>query len=145
VIQTPAHTVISRHRLPLRYRLSLALLWAAPLVIFTAVICRYADAPLALLDPRFILPAALMLLPAVYIWQEGVDVLPGGLFRRMLLPRYFPYGRLGGWRCEAEPPRRLVSVWDRHERVVIECRVGHLTDLPLLLDALDRHLGDAKK
>jgi hypothetical protein len=40
------------------------------------------------------------------------------------------------WSFDARPDRRLLTVWDAENQKVVECRAGHLTDLPALLDTL---------
>jgi len=132
-----SQTILSRHRLPHPYRWALAALWIAPACIFfVALLLNHGLSP-ALFDPRFLLPAVVMSLPALYIWREGVDVLPDGIIARVHLPhRYHPYAALGAWYLDTRPNRRVLTVWDVHNRKVLECRPGHLTDLPLLLRAL---------
>lgn len=127
--------ILSRHRLPRFYRVSLALLWALPPLLLLATVGAGAGLS-ALLTPPPLLAAALMLLPAVYIWNEGVDVLPGGIVRRVHLPRYLPYGGLADWQYDAHPDRRVLVIWDARCCKVVECRAGHLSDLPVLLAAL---------
>lgn len=136
--------VISRHRLPQPYRAALAALWLAlPLLLIAAVVAgRGLDA--ALLDPRLWLPALLMGLPALYVWQEGVDIVPGGMIARVFWPRYYPFERLDSWYYDARPQRRVLTVWDDARRKALECRAAHLTDLPRLLDALKRHVRDRR-
>jgi hypothetical protein len=81
-----------------------------------------------------------MLLPALYIWQEGIDVLPDGVIRRMHVPRYFPYETLSAWAFDSPPDRRVLTVWNQGEQKIVECRAGHLTDFPALLAALRCHV-----
>jgi hypothetical protein len=127
--------VLSRHRLPAVYRISLTGLWLAPgLLLLIVLTLRHGG--LALLDMRLLLPLALMTLPALYVWHEGVDVLPGGIVRRVHVPRYYTYQRLETWHFDDRSNRRTLTIWDAHSRKVIEVRASHLTDLPLLLHAL---------
>jgi hypothetical protein len=135
-----AEPVLSRHRLPTRYRVSLAALWLAPIVILLLALIFSRGLSLALIDPRLLLPFGLMALPALYVWQEGVDVLPGGIVARMHLPRYYTYDRLQMWYLDTRPQRRILTVWDTDNRKVLECHAAHLTDLPVLLSVLKRHL-----
>ena len=130
----PNQPVLSRHRLPRGYRVGLAVLWLTPLTLLTlTAVLRLGLTP-ALLDPRFVLPALIAALPSLYVWQEGIDVLPSGIVRRVHVPRYFPNECLETWYFDARPDRRVLTVWDAGNRKLVECRAGHLTDLPALLD-----------
>ena len=80
----------------------------------------------AALDPRLLLPLLLMALPALYVWREGVDVLPGGLMTRSFWPRYYTYTHLDTWYVDWRPHRHLLTIWDAHQRKVFESRTGHL-------------------
>ena len=132
--------VLSRHRLPRLYRVGIAILWTAPIVILTLAILVSQGITAALLDPRFWLPLAIMAVPALYIWREGVDVLSDGIVSRVHWPRYYPYQQLDNWYYDSRADRRVLTVWDGHNRKVLECRAGHLTDLPKLLTALKANL-----
>lgn len=132
--------VLSRHRLPRWYRVSLSMLWIMPILIFTAAILFSQGLTAALLDPRFWLPLAIMFIPALYIWHEGVDVTPSGIVARVHRPRYYSYQQLDNWYYDNRPERRTLTVWDGDNRKVLECRAGHLTDLPKLLAALKSNL-----
>jgi hypothetical protein len=139
--------VISRHRLPQPYRTGLAAFWLAPLILMTSAALIGGGQARAMLDPRFLLLALLMTVPAIYVWQEGVDVREDGIVRRVHVPRYYPYESLAVWAFDSHPSRRLLTIWDARRRKVLECRAGHLTDLPLLLDALRARVrgGDASR
>ncbi len=132
--------VLSRHRLPRIYRVSLAALWLTPIVIFVLVSIFQWGFSLTLLDPRFVLPLALMAVPAIYVWHEGVDVLPSGIIRRIHLPRYYAYDSLETWYFDRRADRHILTIWDAQNCKIFECRAGHLTDLPDLLDALKTHV-----
>lgn len=132
--------VLSRHRLPQPYRVALAVLWLTPPALLTLTLLVGHGATFNLLDLRFLLPVLLMVFPALYIWQEGVDVLHEGLRARIHVPRYYAYDRLGAWQIKAYRDTRLLIVWDCHQRKVLECHAGHLTDLPSLLNALQRNV-----
>ncbi len=136
----PRPPIISRHRLPRGYRLGLAGLWLTPplLLALTPALVRGFDA--ALLDPRLWLPLLVMALPALYIWQEGVDVRADGLTARFFWPRFHAYPQLDTWYYDAHPQRRVITVWDHANHKVLECRAGHLSDARGLLDALHRHV-----
>lgn len=136
----PRELVLSRHRLPPPYRLGLAALWLAPvgLLLLALVISRGVSPEL--LDLRLAAPLGLMALPALYVWQEGVDVLPGGIVARIYWPRYYPYRCLERWYLDDVPGERALTVWDGERRKVLECRAAHLTHLPLLLAALKMHV-----
>lgn len=128
---TSPNTVVSRHRLPPPYRGALAALWLLPplLLLFTLALVYGERAFVALL------PLALMALPALYIWREGVDVLPTGIIRRIHLPtRRYSYAALARfWYDEANG---VLRVWDNDGEVALECRDGHLTQFELLRAAL---------
>lgn len=132
--------VLSRHRLPSIFRVSLAGLWIMPIGIFILAIVFSQGLSATLLDPRFWLPLGVMLIPALYIWHEGVDVLPSGIITRVHWPRYYTYTQLDNWYYDNRPERRTLTVWDGRNRKVLECRAGHLTDLPKLLAALKTNL-----
>lgn len=133
----PTHEpVLSRHRLPHPYRIGLTVLWVTPASLFFLTLLAHQGFTASLLDPRFWLPALAMCLPALYVWREGVDVLPSGIVARVHMPRYYPYADLGTWYLDRHPDRRVLTVWDTCSRKVLECRSGHLTDLPTLLAAL---------
>jgi hypothetical protein len=133
-------TVLSRHRLPNKYRYSIAALWLTPIFLLTLTILIGKGLTPALLDPRYLLPLAVLTIPAVYIWQEGVDVLPNGIRTRIHIPRYHDYSALDSWHFDQRRQRCILIVWDKGTRKVLECHAGHLSDLPLLLDSLRRHV-----
>ncbi|NDJ61761.1 MAG: hypothetical protein GYB67_11590 [Chloroflexi bacterium] len=132
--------MISRHRLPPPYRYALTALWCTPALLLVAAIVISRGINPALLDVRLLLPLGALLLPAVYVWREGVDVLPDGLIARVHVPRYLAYRRLASWHYDPRRERRTLVIWDTKQHTVLECRAGHLTDLPTLLAALDEHL-----
>lgn len=132
--------VVSRHRLPPPYRGALAVLWLVPLILLTLTALIGASSFLSLLDPRFLLPALLMCLPAAYIWQEGIDVLPGGILRRIHVPRYYPYEQLDSFYLDRRGGRHLLVVRDSRRGKVLEYHAAHLSDLPRLLRALREHV-----
>jgi hypothetical protein len=131
----PRHPVVlSRHRLPRPYRALLPLFILLPFPIFIVATLLGRGFSPALLDPRFWLPFAAALIPAVYWWHEGVDVLPRGLVRRMHLPRYYPYSALADWQYASR--EGLLTVWDKQGEKALECRAAHLTQFPQLLDSV---------
>ena len=132
--------VLSRHRLPRVYRVGIAGMWIAPIFMLVAAILVSRGVTAALLDPRFWLPLAIMFIPALYIWHEGVDVLSSGIVSRVHWPRYYAYHQLDNWYFDSRADRRTLTIWDAHNRKVLECRAGHLTDLPKLLTALKSNL-----
>ena len=132
--------VLSRHRLPRLYRWGLAALWFAPVVLIVASVLAGQGLSPGLVDPHFWLPLAVMAIPAVYLWREGVDVLPGGLVTRVHWPRYYPYAYLKTWMVDDHPARRVLTIWDVDDRKVFEQRTRHLTDLSRLLGALDDNI-----
>lgn len=131
--------VISRHRLPRFYRLALTILWLTPIFIFCiALVLAHGLTP-ALFDPRFLLPLLLMTIPALYIWQEGIDVLEDGIMSRVHLPRFYPYERLNNWYFDSRPQRSVLTIWGERGKV-LECRAGHLTELDILLRELKERI-----
>lgn len=132
--------VLTRHRLPPPYRLGLTILWAVPLLLFVAVIALKRGIDPALLDPRFLVPALLMIAPALYFWREGIDVLPEGIYRRIHLPQYYPFAAMTRWHYDRRPDRRVLTIWDGQDQKIVECRAGHLTDFPMLLETLEEKL-----
>ncbi len=136
----PPQTVLSRHRLPAFYRIGLALFWLMPIGIFMLSLILTHGFSAELLDLHFLACLLLMTLPALYIWREGVDVLPNGLRVRIHVPRTYTYDELDNWYFDARPDKHTLTVWDTKNHRALECRAGHLTDLPLLLSALKTHL-----
>jgi hypothetical protein len=132
--------ILSRHRLIHPYRVALVAAWVMPTCLFIITIVLSRGLSLSLLDPRFLLPALLMCSPALYVWREGVDVLPEGIIARVFIPRYYPFASLGTWYLDSRPNKRVLTVWDVDNRKVLECRPGHLTDLPTLLKTLKAHV-----
>src|SRR5262245_10162086 len=139
-VKTEKSVILSRHRLPRVYRVGIAGLWVTPIVILVGAILVSRGATVAMLDPRFWLPLVIMMIPAWYIWREGVDVLSSGIIRRVHWPRYYAYEDLDNWYYDSRPDRRVVTVWDHDNHKVLECRAGHLTELPALLSALKSNL-----
>lgn len=135
-----AHTIYSRHRLPAFYRFGLAVFWLLPGLILTLVLVYGHGMSAALFDPRFLMLLGLMSLPALYIWQEGIDVAEGGLITRVHIPRYHPYASLSAWRIHREPHGRLVSIWGENREKVYEAHAAHLTGCSLLVAALRQNL-----
>lgn len=130
--------VISRHRLPRGYRVGLTVGWLLPTAMLAlTLLLRHG---LSLLDLRVLGLLALMTLPALYVWHEGIDVLHNGIIRRVHIPRYFPYDTLDNWYFDARETRRTLTVWDVQNRKVMEVRAGHLTEMPTLLRALKEHV-----
>lgn len=132
--------IISRHRLPHPYRLGLTVLWLTPIVLLLLAVLLGGGFSPALVDPRLWLPLALMAVPALYVWREGVDVLPHGLVARVFWPRYHAYTTLDNWYYDGRADRRVLTIWARGGHKVMEWRAGHLTDLPVLLAALKQHV-----
>jgi hypothetical protein len=122
------------------YRWGLMVLWLLPGILFLLVILINWGFTLAVFDPRFWLPLLLMAVPALYVWREGVDVLPDGLLTHVFWPRYYPYAHLDTWYIDQHPQRHVLTIWDAQHQKVFEARTGHLTDLPLLLAALKSYI-----
>lgn len=133
-------TIISRHRLPRRYRFGLICLWLTPpaLLLLTPLLSQGWHA--ALLDLRLWAMLLLMGLPALYVWQEGVDVHPDGLTARYFWPRFYRYDRLDTWYYDARADRRVIIIWNEADQKLLECRAAHLTEPRTLIDALHQHV-----
>ena len=91
-------------------------------------------------DLRLLLPLAIMALPALYIWHEGVDVLRDGLLVRLHWPRYYTFDDLDTWYVDTRPNQRRLTIWTHDQRKVLECHTAHLSDAPTLLRTLKTHL-----
>ncbi len=130
--------VISRHRLPRVYRVGLVLGWLLPVLLLSLVLVVRNGA--ALLDLRLLGLLVLMTVPALYVWREGIDVLPSGIVRRVHLPRYYSYDTLANWYFDPREARRTLTVWDTKNHKVVEVRAGHLTEMPALLRALKNNV-----
>lgn len=138
-------TLLSRHRLRQPYRHLLIGLWLAPLGVLLAGIVAAKGMTLALFDPRFLLILALMALPAYHIWQQGIDVLRGGIVDRLYLPRRYAYTMLHSWEIEKHPRARVLIIRDETGHRVITWHTAHLSDLPDLLDALRQNIHDSQR
>jgi hypothetical protein len=133
----PDEPVLSRHRLPRAYRVGLTVLWLMPIAIFVVILLiRWG----LTFDLRLVPPLLLMTVPALYVWHEGVDVLPSGIIWRAHVLRYYPYDSLETWYFDRRPDRHTLTVWDANSRKVLEYRAAHLTDLPHLLTALKNNV-----
>jgi hypothetical protein len=136
-----ARPVITRHRLPPRYRIGLTVLWVLPLLIFIIAIIAETGINPDLLDPRFLFPALLMIAPALYFWQEGIDVLPDGLYRRIHIPhQFYSFEVMARWHYDRREDRHVLTIWDVQNQKIVECRAGHLTDFPALVEILEERL-----
>lgn len=136
----PHEPVLSRHRLPQPYRAALIICWLlpAPLLLLAIVIGR--GMTLALFDPRFLMLLGLMSLPAWYVWQEGVDVLPSGIIARLHWPRYHAYQTLAGWDERCYMACRILTIWGRQGDRVLEIHAAHLTDFSVFFNALGKNV-----
>ncbi|MFN8531709.1 MAG: hypothetical protein U0670_24145 [Anaerolineae bacterium] len=134
--------VISRHRLPHPYRAALTLLWLTPHGVLTLILALHLrtepERLAALLDVRYWVPFMLTLIPAVYMWREGIDVLHGGLLARIHIPRLYPYERLGSW--SNDPHTGILTLRDQEARIVFETHAAQLTDIDRLIEALEDHI-----
>lgn len=128
--------VLSRHRLPRPYRIALGTAWSLPVALLVAALLAGQGLNPALLDPRLLVPLGLMLLPALYVWQEGVDVLTDGLVIRIHWPRRRDYAELERWSLR----QGVLTIWDQAQRKALEVQTAHLTDVPELVQALEAHL-----
>jgi hypothetical protein len=136
-------TVISRHRLPAPYRAALTILWAMPAAILLLALIAGHGLSRSLLDLRLWLLLGLMLLPGCYIWQEGVDVLVGGLRARIGLHQIYAYSALSHW--QLDPVWQLLKVWDQRCEIVIVRYLAHFSHPEALLEALRQHIPDKER
>lgn len=136
--------VLSRHRLPQPYRGLLIVLWLLPLFLLVLALIYGHGMTLAVFDPRLLLIMGLMALPALYVWQEGVDVLSTGIVRRVYVPRYYAYADLHTWELAERRPIAacILTIWDSERQIVLAYHAAHLTGLPELVNALQTHLGE---
>jgi hypothetical protein len=132
--------VLSRHRLPHPYRVGLTVMWIVPLLVFIAAMIIGRGVDWALVDPRFVAPALIMIAPALYFWHEGIDVRRGGIYRRIHLPGYYPFSEMARWQYDRREDLRVLTIWDWQGQKIVECRAGHLTDFPALLETLEERL-----
>ncbi|MEZ4672331.1 MAG: hypothetical protein R3E39_30865 [Anaerolineae bacterium] len=131
--------IVSRHRLPRVYRLSLTGLWLLPAVIFllTFVIGGLRSGSI---DVRLLFLLGVMSLPALYVWHEGVDVLADGLQVRIHGTHYYRFDELDTWYIDTHTSRRRLTIWKRDNCKVLECHPAHLSDMPVLMRTLKEHL-----
>jgi hypothetical protein len=134
-----SHHVISRHRLPRFYRVTLTVFWLTPIFILCGALVLAHGFTSALIDLRLLLPLVLMTIPALYFWQEGIDVLDDGIISRVHLPRYYSYEHLANWYFDSRPQRRVLTIWGERGKI-LECRAGHLTELNILLKELKERI-----
>jgi hypothetical protein len=143
-VQSPreiaGQTIISRHRLPRVYRYGIMALWLTPIFLLVLTIMMGRGISSALLDVRLIIPLMMMALPALYIWQEGVDVLTCGIRSRIHIPRFYSYSALDTFHYDPHPDRHVLTVWDVNAHKVLECRAGHLTQFSTLLASLKEYV-----
>jgi hypothetical protein len=134
-----APSALSRHRLPLPYRrlLPLCALCLPALLLLTLLVGVGLSE--ALFSPRLWLPLLALCLPAAYWWQEGIDVCPTGLRRRIHGRRFLPYSAISAWVFDARPNARVLRVFNETRQIVIECRAAHLSDFQTLIEALEQY------
>jgi hypothetical protein len=113
------------------------------MLFFTAMMLCHGVS--AVTDPRFILPLIVMMLPATYIWREGVDVRHDGLVIRIHVPRFAPFSEIGDWHYDRRPEVRVITLWNRRRQIILEARAAHLTHVDKLLSALNAIKIDAIK
>lgn len=136
----PRETVLSRHRLPQPYRAALIICWLLPAPLLLLAIVAGRGMTPALFDPRFLILVGLMSLPACYVWQEGVDVLPSGIIARLHWPRYHAYQTLAGWDERHDRACRILIIWGKAGERVLEIHAAHLTDFSVLFNALGENV-----
>lgn len=132
--------VLSRHRLPQPYRTVVVVLWVLPSVLLFTALLVGNGFRLSLLHPLLLLSLVTMSAPALYIWQEGIDVTESGLFIRVRGWRYRRFDVLDTWYLHEYRGGRVLKIWDVHNRRVLSCYAAHLTDLPVLLRTLKSRL-----
>jgi hypothetical protein len=76
------------------------------------------------------------------LWQEGVDVCPTGLRRRIQFRRFVPYSDVAEWVYDARPGVRVLRVFDSAKQITLECRAAQLTEFERLIEALQTHAPD---
>ncbi len=131
---------VSRHRLLPRYRISLVIGWVTPVALLLLTVILSRGLSFHVIDPRFWLPLLIMLLPALYVWREGVDVLPEGLFIRFHWPRYRAFADLDSWHLDSPPEGRLLTIWDQDHHKALEVHTAHLTDCQVFIATLRDYL-----
>lgn len=132
--------VLSRHRLPAPYRGALTLLWLLPGLLLWGALLLTRGPHTALLDPRLVLPLCLMLLPALFVWRQGIDLGQRGLWLRLSLPSYHSYDALGEWRLLCTPQGQILGIYARDESILCQWHAAHLSDPDLLLATLRQKL-----
>ena len=134
-----APSALSLHRLPAFYRRALPAVWLLlPGLLLLLILLMTGFGP-ALFSPRLWLPLLLMALPAAYLWQEGVDVCPTGLRRRIQVRRFIAYSEVAEWVYDARPGVRVLRVFDAGRQIVLECRAAQLTEFDRVIEALQMH------
>jgi len=125
--------ILSRHRLVQPYRLLLTVTWLIPMILLVFLLVLQSA---AFLNPRLWLLLLMMALPALHIWQQGVDVGQQHLTVRMAIPRHFPYEVLRSWEIFHVPGGRMLQLTDETGEHVLQVYLVHLSDYPLLIDRL---------
>lgn len=133
-----SEAVHSRHRLPPFYRRALTICWLLPGLLLILALVYGHGMSVAFFDPRLLLALGIMALPAVYVWQAGIDVTETGVITRMLLPRFYAYATLSNWEIRREAHGQLVAIWGDDRAKIYEAHLAHLTRVSLLVAAL-RH------
>ena len=109
--------VISRHRLPEPYRSLLCGLWLTPPALMFLTLIKLNGLTWAVFHPLTLLAGVLMALPAWYVWQQGVDVMPDALHIRITGWRRRTFDQLDTWTLAPNPPDEpILLVWDRQRR-----------------------------
>ena len=129
-------TVISRHRLPEPFRSILAFLWILPICLLSVTLIVQNGFSLNLFHPLMLLTVTAMALPAIYVWNEGVDVTRTGLNIRVQGWRSRTYDQLVCWTLSTYHETRILKIRDAHQQYVLNCHLAHLTDAAQLLRVL---------
>lgn len=132
--------ILSRHRLPTRYRIALVILWCLPICLMWSALLLSHGPTWRLLHPALLMPACVMLVPAVYVWHEGIDITRRGVIVRTHAWRYHAFSQLAAWGIERRAGQRLLSIWDCKGNCVFESHTHHLTHVSQLTDVLRCHL-----
>ena len=137
-----APSALSLHRLPPFYRRALPALGLILPALLLITILAAVGPSVSLFSPRLWIPLLIMALPAAYWWQEGVDVCPTGLRRRIHVRRFMPYSEIAAWAYDARAGVRVLRVFDSEHRISLECRAAQLTNFEALLAALQTCVPD---
>ena len=136
-----AKHIISQHRLPQPYRKLLILGWCAPILVLFGSAIIINGQPLALLHPRLLLTLGVMLVPAWYFWQVGLDICRSGVVCRVAVPSYYAYDEIANWWVKKSEEGDILQIYKRGGEVIISYHLAHLSDASVLLRSLRDFVG----